>query len=83
MSAPSDSLDDLESDIRHVSTLIRTTYDVAIETPMPADESIAAAMQQVHDLLWIARDLSGNLIDAAAACHSRVMTERRKRRGQA
>ncbi|MER9691960.1 hypothetical protein NKJ16_08480 [Mesorhizobium sp. M0179] len=80
MNAPSDSLDDLESDIRHVATLIRTTYDVAVETPMPENASIAHAMQQVQDLLWIARDLSSNLIAAADACHTKALKAGRVRK---
>ncbi len=76
--APSDSLDDLEGDIRHVSTLIRTTHDVLIETPMPEDESVAKVMQQVLDLLWIARDMGEQLTATASACHHKVMSERKQ-----
>ncbi|RWO68943.1 MAG: hypothetical protein EOS17_16740 [Mesorhizobium sp.] len=80
MTAPSDDLNDLQSDIRQVETLICVMHDVAIETPMPSDEGIAKAMQQVHDLLWIARDLAGNLVKAASACHEKVMADGRSRK---
>jgi hypothetical protein len=39
MTAPSDDLNDLEGDTRHLSTLINTIFDVAIEIPMPTDEA--------------------------------------------
>lgn len=47
MTGPSDSLDDLKGDIRNLSTLLRSRYDVAADKPMPEDEGIAKAMQQV------------------------------------
>jgi hypothetical protein len=74
MTGPSDDLNDLESDIRHVSTLLSATYDIAIQTPMPE------AMQTVQDLLWIARDLAEKLVATAEACHQKVLDERKAAR---
>lgn len=77
MNGPSDSLDDLEGDVRHLSTLILTIYDVATEKPMPENETYRAIMIQTLDLLWIARDLAEKLEATAAACHRKVMAERK------
>ena len=77
MTGPSDSLDDLEGDIRHLSTLILTIYDVATERPMPEDAGARITMQQVLDLLWIARDMAEKMEAAASACHSKVLAERK------
>lgn len=75
MSAPSDSLDDLQSDIGHVAVLIATIQDLAINVAMPENEAVAKGIQQVQSLLWIARDLSENLNVAAEACHQKVMRD--------
>ena len=77
MTAPSDNLDDLQSDIGHVSVLMETICDIAIEIPMPDDDSIAKRLLQVQALLWIARDLSTHLGEAVEACQSKAMRERR------
>jgi ABC-type transporter Mla subunit MlaD len=66
----SDNLNDLEGDIRNLSTLINTIVDVTCEAD-PNRET----MQQVQNLLWIARDLGERLIETASACHHKVMDE--------
>ncbi|RWN95196.1 MAG: hypothetical protein EOS05_10380 [Mesorhizobium sp.] len=76
MSGPSDDLNDLEGDIRHLSTLIETTFDVATGNPMPSGEA-SETMQKVLHLLWIARDLTERLSETASACHNKVIGERK------
>lgn len=78
MTAPSDNLNDLEGDIRHLSTLIEATFDVATGRPMPVGEA-SETMQKVLHLLWIARDLAERLSETASACHQKVMDDERDR----
>ncbi|TPJ50636.1 MULTISPECIES: hypothetical protein [unclassified Mesorhizobium] len=67
MTGPSDNLNDLEGDICNLSTLLETIFDVAVE-------SEDAKVQQ---LLWIARDQAKRLTETAAACHHKLMSERK------
>lgn len=68
MSGPSDNLDDLEGDITNLSTLMGVTVTAAVESDTDA---------KVQHLLWIARDLTERLSETAAACHQKVMDERK------
>ncbi|MER9524098.1 hypothetical protein NKI96_10985 [Mesorhizobium sp. M0292] len=71
MSGPSDNLNDLEGDITNLSTLISTIVTVS---DAGSDDK---TMQQVQHLLWIARDLTERLTETAAACHQKLMDERK------
>ncbi|TPJ52691.1 hypothetical protein [Mesorhizobium sp. B2-6-4] len=68
MTGPSDNLNDFEGDIANLATLVNTIVDVAVETDTDAN---------VQRLLWIARALAKQLTETAAACHHKVMSERK------
>ena len=61
-----------EGDIRNLQSLVEVIIDVAAE-----HDSSDKIMMQVQHLLWIARDLAERLTEAAAACHHKVMDERK------
>ncbi len=79
MTHPSDSLDELTADIRHLSTLIGLIPHVAIDI-VDADkeqcERTKKEVGEVTDLLWIARDLVEQISENGAACHGKVIAER-------
>jgi hypothetical protein len=76
MTGPSDSLDDLESDVRHVSTLISAAYDIAIQAALLVGDEQRKPWCQVLDLIQIACCISEQTVDTAAACHQKVLDER-------
>ena len=74
----SDSLDDLTSDLRHLTTLIDVITNRAIDAMEP-DMTADARVKEVaalSDLLWIARDMAGVIADNSNAAHRRVLAEK-------
>jgi hypothetical protein len=76
MTGPSSDLNDLESDIRHVSTLISAAYDIALHAALPIGDEQRKPWCQVLDLIQIACRISEQTVAAAAACHQKVLDER-------
>lgn len=74
MSAVSNDMRDLESNVAHLAVLLGTILDVSTSIA-----SVDEEVSRVSALLWIARDLSERLVDAAAACSSKMLAERRAR----
>ena len=72
MTTPSHDFDDLENDIGNLAVLVDTITSAALDIADPNDD-----LKRVQALLWIARDLSERLVDAAAACHSQIIAERK------
>ncbi|ESX32881.1 hypothetical protein NKH47_17905 [Mesorhizobium sp. M1060] len=78
MKAPTDNLDDLQSDIAHLSEVMDIIVETLLDTPRfdgsnkLLDRSIA--------LSWIARDMADMLRTEADLCHQRVLQEARARK---
>lgn len=68
----SNDMDDLESDIGNLAALLEATAEDALEISNPDKY-----LQRVQALIFIARDLSECLVDTMAACHSKVIADRR------
>lgn len=78
MTCPSDDLNDLTRDLRHLATLIGMITNMAIDVIEP-DKSTADYQRDVgamSDLLWIARDMVEAVADNSDAAHRKVLAER-------
>lgn len=64
MTRPSDNLNDVESDIGHLRTLITVVTGMAIDLENPSSEQ-----NDISNLLWIARDLVDQIDANIAAAH--------------
>jgi hypothetical protein len=80
MMRPSDDMNDLTSDIRHLSTLVGviTSMTIDIINPDRTIEDYRKAVNEVTDLLWIARDMVEQLVENGEACHDEVLAAARK-----
>jgi hypothetical protein len=80
MMRPSDDMNDLTSDIRHLSTLVGviTSMTIDIINPDRTIEDYRRAVNEVTDLLWIARDMVEQLVENGEACHDKVLAAARK-----
>ncbi|MGX5803372.1 hypothetical protein ACWGS9_19250 [Bradyrhizobium sp. Arg314] len=78
MTRPSNNLDDLQSDITHLSTLINIITEKALDICIPdmSDET-RSEVKDVTGLLWIARDLAEQIAANAEACQCRIIEDRR------
>ncbi|MFK0688028.1 hypothetical protein ACFX5Q_07460 [Mesorhizobium sp. IMUNJ 23033] len=78
MSAPSNSLDDLQSDIGNLAHLLAVLYDQTTEQQFErADGSRNTHADEIHALAMIARDLAERLNASADACHHKVIADRK------
>lgn len=80
MTHSSDSMDNLTSDIRHLSTLIGAITNTALNDISPAlepREVTERAVNDLCDLLWIARDMVEQITENSEACHAKVIADRR------
>ncbi|TIU00967.1 MAG: hypothetical protein E5W55_01570 [Mesorhizobium sp.] len=83
MTRPSNSLDDLQSDIAHLSTLINVITDKALDICNPdMSEGTRSELKDVTGLLWIARDLAEQITANAEACQRRIIEDRRGLTGE-
>ena len=70
-------LQDVESDLRHLSTLIDVITDMAVEFQLSkgAAQADHAGMSVLRDMLWIARDLASRVqTDMSEAVGREVLT---------
>ncbi len=75
MTRPSDDLNDLTSDIAHLSTLIGVITNLAIDIISKDKEQCELTKKEigeVTDLLWIARDMVKQLVKNGESCHDKV-----------
>ncbi|PAP94542.1 hypothetical protein, partial [Mesorhizobium wenxiniae] len=75
MTAPSDDLNDLQSDIGNLHQLLEVLYDQTGEQEFQRDGKRIALADQIHALAMIARDLAERLNASADACHTKVMAD--------
>ncbi|RWK79623.1 MAG: hypothetical protein EOR51_11975 [Mesorhizobium sp.] len=78
MTAPSNSLDDLQSDIGNLHQLLEVLYDQTGEQEFQRDGKRIALADQIHALAMIARDLAERANEALEACHLKVLAERKE-----
>lgn len=81
MTPASEDLNDLTSDIHHLKTLIGVITNLAIDIVDPDKTQCERTVKEINelsDLLWIARDMVGAIATNGEATHSRVMLERRE-----
>lgn len=79
MTRPSESMDDLTGDLRHLSTLIGVITNKAIDIIDPDKqqcEQTKKELGELSDLLWIARDMVEQVADNGEACHRKAIAER-------
>ena len=70
------ALDDLESDIRHLAVLVETVTEMVIDHPtMRTTGDFVDHLNRVGALLWIARDLTSQLVLSAADASARKPVE--------
>ncbi|TIO42559.1 MAG: hypothetical protein E5X81_20805 [Mesorhizobium sp.] len=75
MSAPSNDLNDLQSDIGNLHHLLEVLYEQTTEQEFVRDGKRTALADQIHALAMIARDLAERLNDAAGACIDKAMAD--------
>ncbi|TIQ86460.1 MAG: hypothetical protein E5X38_16045 [Mesorhizobium sp.] len=73
MKAPTDDLNDLQSDIGHLAHLMDVLTNMVIE--LPRDPGGRTMADQATALAWIARDMAEMLVEEAGLCHARVIAE--------
>ena len=81
MTPASNDLNALSSDLHHLTTLIRVVTNLSIDIVDPDKkqcEQTVKEINQVSDLLWIARDMVEAITANSEAAHKRVLTERRE-----
>ncbi len=77
MTRPSDDLNDLTSDIAHLSTLIGVITGLAIDIISPDKEQCEQTKQEINevtDLLWIARDMVEQIVKNGESCHDKALS---------
>ncbi|MBL8578119.1 MAG: hypothetical protein JNK47_12905 [Mesorhizobium sp.] len=75
---PSDSHNDLTSDLHHLKTLVRIITGLAIDIVDPDKtqcERTKHEINEVCDLLWIARDMVETIADNSDAVHKKALKE--------
>ncbi|MER9776812.1 hypothetical protein [Mesorhizobium sp. M0220] len=78
MTAPSDDLNDLQSDIGNLHHLLSVLYAQTTEQQfVHADGSRNTQADELSALAMIARDLAERMNEAADACLSKVLAESR------
>ncbi|MER8531711.1 hypothetical protein NKH61_10505 [Mesorhizobium sp. M1005] len=75
MTAPSDDLNDLQSDIGNLHQLLEVLYEQTTEQEFVRDGKRTALADQICALAMIGRDLAERLNEAADACLSRVLAD--------
>jgi hypothetical protein len=80
MMPPTDNLNDLESDINHLAHLMDVIADILVELPRE-ENSGRTMLDKATALSWIARDMSLQLTEAVAMCHSRVIADLQGKKG--
>ncbi|MER9574930.1 hypothetical protein NKI78_04655 [Mesorhizobium sp. M0400] len=83
MTAPSNSLDDLQSDIGNLHHLLEVLYDQSTEQEFERDGKRVALADQICALAMIARDLAERMNEAADACLSKVLADSRSMKTEA
>ena len=78
MTAPSDNLDDLQSDIGNLAHLLAVLYTHTTEQDFVVNGHRNPVADQICALARIARDLSENLNETMNACHVKVIKDRKK-----
>lgn len=79
MTPRSDDMNDLEGDIRHLSTLLGIVTSMAIDIVDGSKtqcETTKKEIGTVCDLLWIARDMGEAIAINSEAAHKRVLIEK-------
>jgi hypothetical protein len=76
MRAPTDDLNDLESDIGHLAHLLDVLTTQLVE--MPREAPPEHLLNRANALSWIARDMAEQMVTAMALCHARVLAERKR-----
>ncbi|RUV90269.1 hypothetical protein EOA60_21140 [Mesorhizobium sp. M1A.F.Ca.IN.020.06.1.1] len=79
MKAPTDDLNDLESDIGNLAHLMGVLTEILVEMPRVAPS--APMLDRANALSWIARDMANQMVEAVALCHARVLADRRSKKG--
>lgn len=80
MTAPSDDLNDLQSDIGNLAHLLAVLYGHTTEQEFVVDGVRSSVADQICALAMIARDLAENLNATMNACHDRVLADARGRK---
>ncbi|RWK66094.1 hypothetical protein [Mesorhizobium sp.] len=80
MTAPSDDLSDLQSDIGNLHQLLEVLYDQTGEQEFQRDGKRIALADQIHALAMIARDLAERLNESVDACHTKVLADAKARK---
>jgi hypothetical protein len=70
MIRPSNDMNNLTSDIRHLSTVVGVITSMALDIADPDKQ-----LNEICDLLWIARDMVEQLVENGEACHDKVLAE--------
>lgn len=79
MRAPTDNLNDLESDIGHLAHLMDILTGILVE--MPREVAEVDQFEKATALSWIARDMADQMVEAIALCHRRVIADLRGKKG--
>ncbi|TPM59127.1 hypothetical protein FJ959_09665 [Mesorhizobium sp. B2-2-4] len=80
MTAPSEDLNDLQSDIGNLAHLLAVLYGQTTEQEFVVNGVRSSLADQICALAMIARDLAENLNAAIDACHNRVLADARSRK---
>ncbi|MER8979283.1 hypothetical protein [Mesorhizobium sp. M0870] len=81
MSAPSDDLNDLQSDIGNLAHLLTVLYSQTTEQEFVVNGVRSSVADQICALAMIARDLGENLNATMDACHNKVLADARAKGG--
>ena len=78
MSAPSDDLNDLQSDIGNLALLLAVLYEQSTEQEFQKPDGTRNVFaDQLSALAMIARDLAERLNETMDACHNKVVADAR------
>ncbi|MER9484734.1 hypothetical protein NKI50_01890 [Mesorhizobium sp. M0563] len=83
MTAPSDDLNDLQSDIGNLHHLLEVLYDQSTEQEFERDGKRNVLADQLCALAMIARDLAERMNEAASACLSKALADSRAMKTEA
>jgi hypothetical protein len=72
MTAPSDDLNDLQSDLGNLHQLLEVLFDKTTDQEFERDGKRIALADQICALAMIARDLAERMNEAADACLTKV-----------
>ncbi|RWQ66214.1 hypothetical protein [Mesorhizobium sp.] len=80
MNAPSNNLNDLQSDIGNLHQLLEVLYEQTTEQEFEREGKRVALADQICALTAIARDFTERMLEAVDACHDKVIADAKARK---